>query len=374
MTYIPKALRPPVKRSDLEYPTEDVNLTYLLAISKADWWNEEEGARSGLVTVDSFTDKAGQMPCADYGGIAGRFQDAGNYYGVKIATPVSTNDFVMFKFSGGNLGTMGSEAVDLDNKWYRVMLSITGSTLKGFRTDMTTPKISATDTTFASGKYGTYQDGGRGLYSSCMWDACKLLAPATPLPPAQSIVEVEVVGSGSPEDQIRPNFAQLLDKHPEFGDIDKYAVTWGAFDYKGESTMLVVVTGDNPYQSGAILKQIEHAKSKNLKVYKPPRDLTEVKQLHRQIKQDRPEIIAGVHDLAYQCIGHEKLEHLAVADFYDGFTQGIYDTKNLKNIPDWELRKTIAMWKDRLKRVTTITATEVDKHMKKLEEFERVGW
>ena len=362
-------LRPPVKRSDLEYPTEDVNLAYLLAISKAGWWIEEESARSGLATVDSFTDKAGQMPCTDNSAILGRYQDAYNFYYAEIY-----GDFLIEMRSAGDFTTLASEGVDLETGWYLVMLSITGSTLKGFRTDMTTPKISVTDTTFASGKYGTYQDGWEGFHLSCMWYACKLLAPASPLPPAQSIIEVETTGSGSPEDPIRPNFAQLLDKHPEFGDINKYAVTWGAFDYKGESTMLVVVTADNPYQSGAILKQIEHAKSKNLKVYKPLRDLTEVKQLHRQIKQDRQEIIAGVHNLAYQCIGHEELEHLAVADLYDGFTQGIYDTKNLKNVPDWELRKAIAMWKDRLKRVTTITATEVDKHMKKLEKFERVGW
>lgn len=356
---------PTIPRTKLEYPTEDVPLIYLMAIGKFKWFGAITG-RNAVVTVDSFTDKAVETPSvSDYLGlhVFGRIVDANNcYYGRIIPANVTADDEIRV-VSAGTGTVLASSAVDLSGS-YLVKFSCSGSTLSWFRDDMTTPVISATDTTFTSGLFGSML--GAPDYDDENYPAFGYLRPpASPLPPAQRIIEAEITGSGTPEDPIRPNFKQLLDKHPEFGDIDILAVTWGAFDYKGEPTMLCVVTGDNPYRSGAILEQESYAKSKNLKVFRPPRDLTEARELHKQIKAGRPDLIAGVHNLAYHTIGDENLEPLAVADFYDGFVQGIYDMKDLEKVPRWELERTIRMWLDRLER-SNVTAEEKDKARRKL--------
>ena len=57
----PPGLKPPVKRADLEYPTEDVTFTYLAAINKLRTVSGYGGGRTSarwILTVDSFTDKA----------------------------------------------------------------------------------------------------------------------------------------------------------------------------------------------------------------------------------------------------------------------------------------------------------------------------
>jgi len=394
-----------IARSQLEYPTEDVTLAYLAAINKVNFdVVAAGGARpygEWVVTSDSFTDKAVKNQCTDGTGLLGRYVDELNWYEALLDSGATTADFQINIQSAGSSSTLASEAVDIGtDSRHLLKLNIAGSTISGFRNDMTTAAVSVTDTTFASGAYGVLQGTGGGS-SSCPALTGILLAPTSPLPKAQRIIEAEITGSGTEDDPYRPNFKQELAEISQLTNISDFllqeakryealkakgftdeeiklllgyipkhqvdlaSITWGTFEYKNESTMLAVITGDNPYQSGAILRQEEHAKSKNLKVLKPPRDLSEARELHRQIKADRPDIIAGAHNLAYHCIGDENLELLAVADFYDGFVRGTYNIKDLEKLPAGELKRTIIMWMKRLDKAN-VPAEEKDKHMEKL--------
>jgi len=311
--------------------------------------------------------------------------------------------------SGGTLTNLASEAIDitLDTR-HLIKLSISGSTLSGFRNDMSTAAVSATDTTFSSGAYGILQltAGGTNVSQAL---AAILLAPSSPLPPAQRIIEIDVAGSGKENDPIRPNFKQRLveisqltnvpdflkqevkryeilktkgftDEEIEavFGEIPQHrvdlsAVTWGSFDYKGEPTMLCVVTGDNLYQTGAMLEQEDYAKSKNLKVYKPPKDYAEAVEQYRMQKKDFPHWIAGKDNYTYQTLGWEELNYFQVADTYYGNIVDGIKPNAYKNVPDWEMRNELEMWLKRLEHITALP-DERDKHIKKLKEVEKKGW
>lgn len=51
---------------------------------------------------------------------------------------------------------------------------------------------------------------------------------------------------------------------------------------------------------------------------------------------------------------------------YEPLTQRIYGFKDLERVPEWELERTIKMWVERLEK-SRVSATEKDKHKKKLE-------
>jgi len=363
-----------IRRLQLEYPTEDVTFAYLAAINKVDLVEAAIGAIQ-CVTVDSFADKAVKVSIAALASAGiGRYVDKNNFYLNRADPAASTNDHMLTIISGGSLSNLGSESVDLDSRsTYLLMLSISGSTLKSFRSDMTTAKITATDTSFASGPFGVgdnYYNYGGGFASL----AAKLLAPSSPAPKPKSIVEVELIGSGTEEDPYRPNLKQELSKHDKFGNIDKLSVTWGAFDHKEQhNTMLITITGGNAYTGDkAIEKQIEHAKRKNLKVLKPPRDYHEAVRQYKELRKEFPEWIAGKENYIYQC-GFD-IEPLAVADFYYGeLLEHKTHYKQLKRVPEWEMERTIKRWRDLHKHVKA-PREEVEKHAKKLDEVIRVGW
>ncbi len=369
---------PTITRDKLEYPTEDVSFAYLQAIGKVYSYPDEGHMAGSLLfgTVDSFADKSVEVfITGEIGYVYARWSDDDNFYRTYQETGLSTADHKLHKFVGGTNTELGSESVDLNDYYmYRYKLSCNGSAIKSFRVDMTTPKISVTDTDLASGKYGIFSPNSDAYPS--LYGSIYLRAPSTKLPQLKAIVEFDIIGSGTEEDPIRPNLKQLFDQHPELDkQIDKTAVTWGAFDPKPEhNTMLITITAGNPYTGEkAITEQIEHAKSKNLKVLKPPRDYSEVTEQYRQLKQEFTEWIAGKDNYAYQTLGHEDFEKFQVADTYYGNIVEGYKPDAYKNVPDWEMRKTLAMWKERLKRATVVKS-EAEKHLKKLEEVEKNGW
>jgi len=370
------AVRLPVRRSDLEYPTEDVSFAYLTVINKVELVSNACIQTYGAIfTADNFSDKAiKNLSHGDYSLFYARWNDKDNHYELFQDSNLSTEDFRLKKLSGGSDTVLGVESVDLGaDEGYINALSCSGSTIKAFREDLTTPKISVTDTDFTSGKFGTGNDPRNRPWSPM---SAMLLAPLTTIPPAIVTLEAEIEGKGTEDEPFKPSLAHQFDKHSEFGNIDKYAVTWGAFDHKPEhATMLIVVTGDNPYQSGAIEKQIEHAKSKNLKVLKPPRDYAEAVEQYRMLKKDFPEWLAGKDNYAYQTLGHADIEPLAVADFYYG---EVIDHKThydqIKKVPDWEMERTLRRWKDGLDKVTAVTSEQKEHHQKKLEEILKRGW
>lgn len=365
-----------ITRAKMEYPTEDVSLAYLLSIGKLTLGVLEGNIYAGLVTVDSFTDKAVGDASYDSGGskmFAGRFQDAKNTYTNFLYSGLSTADHRLSKISAGGETVLAEEAVDItQHAWYTLKLSCSGSTMKSTRAGVT---ISATDTEFASGSFGRMMHG-HYQYNYDKYLPAFLRAPSSPLPKALAIMEVEVIGSGKEDDPYRPNLAQQLDEHPRYGSIDKLAVTWGAFDHKPQhNTMLIMITGDNPYQSGAVIKQVEYAKSRGLRVLPPPTDYASAVEQYRRLKRDYPYWLAGVENYCYQALGHPDIEPLAVADFYYGELiehKTHYD--QLRRVPDWELERTLKRWYERLKRVKAVPIERKELHLRKMEEIFKKGW
>lgn len=416
---------PTITRDKLEYPTEDVSFAYLAAIDKLQY-SSQGGNAVIIVTLDSFADKAieaGVNP-RDYPHCIARHSNKDNHYLNLLAVELSTADHVLLKRSAGTGTNLATESVDIDTTGEVLCLSCSGSAIKSLRYIFGSPTqsianvtptatISATDTDHASGKFGVRPI--RDIYSHgyCDTTTARLIAPQTKLPQPLAIVEYEITGDGSDENPIRPVMPEelveitkltlpleeqfLLEeakkyellKSKGFTDeeirtllgyvpqhqVNVLAVTWGAFDHKPEhNTMLITIISGNPYTGEkAILGQIEHAKSKNLKVLKPPRDYSEAVEQYRQLRKDFPEWTAGKDNYAYQTLGHEDFEKFQVADTYHGnIIEGIKPDA-YKNVPDWEMRRTLAMWKERLRRVT-IVKSEAEKHLKKLEEVEKIGW
>ena len=362
-----------VTRAKLEYPTEDVSLAYLGIINKVTSEENPNPYWFPILTYDSFTDKGIQYySLPDYDHSFARWVDKNNYYTLLIDTTLSTSDFRIIKKVGGTPYVIATESIDLETVVYLLKFEAIGSTLKGYRSDMTTPKLTITDTTFASGKLGIVLVDER-RYMTAPPELAWLKAPASSLPPARAIVETEITGSGSDDDPYRADLLHQIEDHPELGRIDKLSITWGSFDHKHtHSHMLLIITGDNPYESGAIGKQKEYAK----RVFDPPSDYAQAVELYRKLRHDYPDWVAGKDNFVYHVFGWSVLELFAIADCYYGFliehkTRPQYD--QIKRVPDWELRRTINRWLGKLKSLTVLTE-ERNKHIKKLEEVLRLGW
>jgi len=401
-----------VTRDKLEYPTENVSFAYLLSIDKAMGAKRIYSESAGIVTADSFTDKAVETPMKNAGVIVARDAlDGRNSYRAHISAPRSTADFAVEKVVAGIGATLGYEAVDLsDVEWYICKFSVSGSTLKAYRDDLVTPKVTVTDTSLTSGKFGYGYWMGENRPALPMMGAI-LRAPSSPAPPAQAIIELDIEGSGAPEDPHRPllnkNLVEIqsLTGLPEFlyreakkyevlrargftdeeiqlllgsipqHQVDLGAVTWGAFEFSEKSpTNIIVVTGDNPYQQGAIQKHIELARSKNLKTLSPPRNYGEAVAQYQRLKRNYPYWLAGKDSYAYQVLGLEELDIFQNVDFYFGeLVEHRTHYDQLKRVPDWELWRKLEVLEEKLSKVTVLTE-ERDKHIAKLKEVKRLGW
>lgn len=386
-----------IPRSDFEYPTKDVSFAYLAIIDKFKCVTGNIPNSMFLGTYDYFTDKAVQSVLF-VGGASGtdgyskvclgaRVINYKNYtsYLLGIKTQAATADFGIVKYVNGVSSLLGTEAVNIyPGNEFMIKFIVSGSTLKGYRTDLSVPKITVVDTDIEAGMFGAsatatyYNDPPDGYML-----LGRLLDPSSRLPPSKLLLEVEVTGEGTDEDPIRPVLVsklketeeyKKLKKHEELLEllgisvkkhIDLMRVTYGAFDFKhGDSTMLISVTGGNPYSGDkAILDQ----KRKAVRAIKPPRNLQEAREIHRELKKGR-DLIAGVHCLAYITIGDENIEPLSVADYYDGYNNGVYDRKLLDKVPQHELERIIGLWADRLSKAK-VNADEKNKHMVKLKKF-----
>ena len=354
----------PIKRTMLEYPTEDVTFAYLDALNKlTSMMHRTYDTIHDVVTVDDFVDKAIETPLKDGMNMYVRKLDEINHYASYIASGAVTADFKLVKVVNDLATVLGSEAVDLSADYVaRCKLSVSGSTLKAYRDDLTVPKITATDTDLSVGKCGVMmlRTGVETLPPITTF----LRPPSTQLPPALKLIELPVIGKGTDDDLIRPDFATNVRNHPKFGKIDTLAVTWGSFDYKNGETMMCIIKDGNPYNPKAVEMQILYAKSRNLIVERPPSDVRSAEELHVKLRKHF-DWIAGKHDFAYQTLGYADLEPLAVADFYDGAVEGYYGKDPFKNVPQWELERTVTRWIDRLNR-SRVTAELKLKHERKL--------
>jgi len=396
-----------VLRSGMEYPVVDVTFAYLAAINKIRHFPHSSVWTGGheVLTYDSFTDKAVEVALRDKSDAVGRGDGVDDEYVVRLYSPASTKDFQLRKIVGGTDTLIAGESVDIGtNTTHLVKISISGSTIKGFRNDMETEKISATDTDLASGYYGYRFEGT--VYALSGYDAM-LRAPSSSVSSAQAIIEANFEGNGTPDEPYEPVLAKNLQEIssltglPDFlyqeakkyemlidkgftdeeielllgyipqHQVDLNAITWGVFEFRPReaSSVILIVVGDNPYQSGAIDVQ----KQNTLRSFDPPASYDDAISLYSSLKGDHPEWLAGKDNFAYQTLGHEVFELFAVADFYYGELiehQTHYD--QLKMVETEELHATVEMWKGRLKKYEGKLAGRVaenwEKHVGKIDE------
>jgi hypothetical protein len=313
--------------------------------------------------------------------------DLNNFYAFDFDTLASTSDFKIQKMVAGTYTALATEAVDLSSTtYYKLRATLVGSTLSFYRDGVL--KLQATDTSFTSGIMGISRH-----YVDLYWMRIYRKAYGTikgVLTP-QMIIEVEVEGSGSrsPEDPYRPKFKSnlrpidSLTGLPEYlykqkdtqQHVDLDAVSWGAFEFNGESpTNIIMIYGDNPYKSGAVQRQIDYARSRNLRVFTPPKDYNEAVSLYNKLKGDFKHWLAGKDNFAYMVLGDESLDLFQNVDSYYGELlehKTHYD--QLKQVPDWELRNRLNELRDRLLKVNVLV-DERDKHLGKLNEILKRGW
>jgi len=408
-----------ISRNQLEYPTEDVTLAYLYAINKGAVLTRNGGHGLFLCSLDSFTDKAFEAVIFTGGGygsdnynkvcLGGRVTGHKMYnsYLVGYNTKASTKDFAIVRYLNGSLTVLATQSVDIPvGTDYYTKISIAGSAIKAFRADPTTPKISATDTSLASGSFGGSEtSSGDSEPPVGQIIGGKLIAPSSPKLPAITIIEAEIENgepvlmrdlheisklSNLPEflyNEVRKyeilkkkgfkdeEIEILLDGLPQIY-VDLLSVSWELFDYneKAHGTALLAIVGDNVYKSGAVEKQKEYVRNKGLKVINPPKDYDEAILQYNQLKKDFPYWMAGKENYAYHMLGYEELECLAVADFYFGeLIEHKTHYSQMKHVSDWELRRTIEKWLNKLENVRVLTH-ERNKHIKKLKEVLKLGW
>jgi hypothetical protein len=409
-----------ITRTKLEYPTVDVSFAYLASINKVGYISFYMWSYI-VVVKDLFTDKAvwnaKQVNASAW--TFSRIQNHANMYGSQFDPPRSTADHSLHRLMAGTLTVLATEAIDIDFRGRGLAISCSGSTIKSLRYELLTTvdplalptpnaTISATDTAFASGLFGfqplrDYPPHG-GNESGSAW----LKAPLTPLPPAQSIIEINLEGSGKPEDPYRPSFSRNLveitsltglpdflyleaKKYSILKDkgftedemklvfgyvpqhyVDLDSVTWGVFEFHPDKspTVIITVTGDNPYKAGAIDRQ----KGKAKKVFKVPKDYSEAVSLYNQLKADYPHWLAGKDNFIYQVLGLEVFDYFQNVDFYHG---ELLDHKThyqqLKQVSPQEIENRLNELVDRLSTVTVLTE-ERDKHISKAKEVLRKGW
>jgi len=192
-----------------------------------------------------------------------------------------------------------------------------------------------------------------------------------------AVVEVDVVGDGSRDNPIRPNFdasvvvkeryRKLYDvlvnklKLSEAEAIDvlksmyrnpisrRCDVNYGAIDYKGTPTMFVVLSGGN------VGKYVSRSRSKNMfaDYIKPSFDF--VKELHRRIRSENKEMLITENELAFQILHRREYEIDAIADFYH---REVVDLKRLNPARVSGFDRTIDSWikkAEQLKRTDSLT-------------------
>jgi hypothetical protein len=144
--------------------------------------------------------------------LVARLSDLSNYYRLYIDNGQSTADFRLDKVVAGTVTNLGYEAVDLSLHCnYTIKLVCASSQLSAYRTDMTTPKFSIADTSFASGYFGAGNLYYSNAYQSLpLLFECKLGSALQPVPEATHYFEVPVIGSGTNEDPFRPQMPEEI--------------------------------------------------------------------------------------------------------------------------------------------------------------------
>jgi hypothetical protein len=274
-----------------------------------------------------------------------------------------------------------------------------------YRAGMEIPDLSVTDTDLACGYFGVFGYIFAGYYIDDPFSSAintYLLESSSLAPPALAILEASVVGDGKSEPfspLMSTNIVEIpstressyiynrfrakrfIDKIAPPSDstvlqIDSDAVSWGAFELHPDKspTTIIIITRDNLYKTGAIQRQIDFAKSKNLRVFSPPRDYSEAVELYNKLKKDYPHWLAGKDNFAYQTLGWEIFGWMQNIDFYYGeLLEHKTHYQQLKQVSDKEITSKLNELIDKLNR-ETILVDEKDKHISKAKEILKRGW
>ena len=238
----------------LEYPTTDVNFTYLAIIGKArgmEGWRADPGC-SEFLTTDIFANKAIEsLSHGTFSWILARRQATpGNHYEIYQAHGNATTDFCLGKRIGGNGISLGMEAVDFGlHASFRVKIRCIGTTIEGYRVDMITPKISATDTTYANGQFGFSQATDHEDFLLPEWTYLRG-SPSNP-PKTIAYFEAPITGSGTEEDPYRAKLPEKIIEDKTLGRRNLLSVSHSSLiptDTKGQprNTTALVRVFDQP--------------------------------------------------------------------------------------------------------------------------------
>jgi hypothetical protein len=333
-------------------------------------------------------------------------------YTHEMMTGATTQDHKLIKWTAGTTTALAYEAVDLSDYHYLYGIDISGSSFKCYRAWVTaktissaTAKFTATNTAYASGYIGIGFTRG---YYPIPYAVPTWFSAFSRGVEALAIAEMEVEGSGRPEDPYRPSFSSQLIEIPSvqnlpsflyreakkyqmlrnkgFSDeeielllgyapqrqVDLDSVTWGAFEFHPDkaSTVVITITGDNPYKPGAIERQKARAK----RAFSIPKSYDDAVALYNQLKRDYPHWLAGVHNWCYQIFGHEFFDWLQNVDFYYGeLLEHKAHYNQLKQVDPKEIEGRLLGLKSKLERMSVLPE-ERDKHLRKVEELLRKGW
>jgi len=216
-----------VTRDIMEYPVVDVSFAYLASIDKLERVVRGTTTIQALVTIDDFDDLACEgFSSGDMSIVIGRYQGIQDHYGILQYSPATTADFILQKQVAGAFTDLGYEAVDLgSNEGFLVKIACKGTTISAYRDDMVTPKISVTDTSFAKGRFGiTWARLGTIEIEPATVYLRKALSPS---PRVLGYFEVPIIGEGTIENPFHPKMPEEIIDHPEFGKVNRSALSWG---------------------------------------------------------------------------------------------------------------------------------------------------
>ena len=166
-----------------------------------------------------------------------RWTDVDNWYKQEHDALAATKDQILYKEVGAVTTTLATEAVDLTKSHpFRYKVAAVKSAIDCYRTDMTTPKLSVTDTSHASGYWGVWMNAedtyGDGSFAA-PYNRLLGKPDMASLKPMRYL-EVPVVGSGTLDDPFRAEMPQKLATHPKFEKINPLALTHSAVIKSGK--------------------------------------------------------------------------------------------------------------------------------------------
>jgi len=207
-------------------------LMYHVANGKAKIILKEEWANWATCFPDPYTDKAIQTCSAVLGTansypLFARMTDENDFYCQNLYGAASTADHMIKKWVAGAITTLATEAINITAQYMRSLkLSCSGTTISAYRADLTTPKISATDTAHASGYFGVGNTSS--LYNQALSIEASMHAKITSADSSVRAVryfEAPVTGTGTDEDPFRVAVPEKTASHPVYGNINLLAFT-----------------------------------------------------------------------------------------------------------------------------------------------------